>query len=273
MENIHSFHSLVDGIFEELFQFSNVELHCKNISSVRNNGITSAVKLDAVNDCCSADAYRNFLNDLCISSLNRIMDSQKGLELPAKLLLFDLALKRCRRLSSASVQVSGDKNPGREIKTWMFRHVVITLDGQNCTDAGICEVALRQSGHHARIWHLIMKSLYDRLYCLSCIAGYTMPFLSQNQLPTSPHKIKSCCTVAIAAALTRILYENDVFQTYNKAELCRQVADLISTPNQPEVSAKSFKNLFDNPDPQTLLRLETEFGKWMKISEKLREYK
>jgi len=68
-------------------------------------------------------------------------------------------------------------------------------------------------------------------------------------------------------------YLNDVFQTYNKAEHCRQVADLISTPNQPEVSTKSFKNLFDRPDPQTLLRSETEFGKWMKISEKLREYK
>jgi len=273
MEKMNSFPSLVDGIFEDLLRFSHAELCCKTISSVRNSGITSAVQLISVNNCFSATAYRNFLHDLALSTLDHFMDLQKERELPARFMLFDLALKRCRRLASAVIAASVDKNEVNPSLPWMFRHAVVTLDGQNCRDAAFCDPILRLSHRYALIWHLVMKNLYDRLYFLSCIAGYALPFISQNQPPASGYKIKPCCTVAMAAALSRILYENGVFRGYHKAELCRQVASLISTPNQPEVSAKSFKNLLDNPDPQTLLRLEAEFGKWMKISEKLREEK
>ncbi|MBE0647553.1 MAG: hypothetical protein IH596_07210 [Bacteroidales bacterium] len=82
-------------------------------------------------------------------------------------------------------------------------------------------------------------------------------------------KLRLRVSVSLSAAFFRILYEDKLFESNNKSELCRTFAGLISTTQQEEVSPLSLRNHFNNPSHDCLAYIDAKLTDWRNNIRKL----
>ena len=68
--------------------------------------------------------------------------------------------------------------------------------------------------------------------------------------------------------MLRVLYDRNMFDKPNVAELCRQITRLVYTERQDNISPHSLRNSFESPDPKILLKVIQEFNLCVKYAEK-----
>ena len=121
------------------------------------------------------------------------------------------------------------------------------------------------------IWQTVMKDLETRLNSflfIILINSQTKPILGQEHPKI---EFRAGTTVAVLAALTRVNFDSNLYQTSNKKEICRQVTGSYSTPSLSELGTCSFKNLFDYPTLDALNQVESNLLKQTKIVKNLKK--
>ncbi len=70
--------------------------------------------------------------------------------------------------------------------------------------------------------------------------------------PPVSQKCETSLTVSQLAYQFRVLYDIGLFPVRTKTALFKTISQVFTTPNQKNISWKSFKNSFDNPDPNAV---------------------
>ena len=121
------------------------------------------------------------------------------------------------------------------------------------------------------IWNSLVNELVSKLKSFIFIIHLTS--VNNPVLGKEHRKIefRSGITVAVLAALTRVHFESNLYQTTNKRELCRQALDSYCTANIADIGATSFKMQFDYPTLEALNQIESNLLKQTKIVKTLKK--
>ena len=174
--------------------------------------------------------FENRLNSICANIVAELVSTQKDLSQSEKEVFIKSALERTKSIALSSL-------PDRPSAT---------------------------------IWQNVLRDLETKLQTFLCIVQMTPSTGTQRSETDDKIEFPPGTTVAYIAAQTRVGFESGMFRNKNKTELCRQVAAVCCTPNQPVISQNSFKNLFIDPPLEVLNQVEKDLEKKTKITKSLK---
>ena len=266
MKTINSFCNLIDELFGDLEEASwiAVELDPRILTNPEKMDDARIVK--SVNSQTSARHYLDFMKRISSEALENLIEILHDIA-PAEMdSFFELLKRRCRQFLRT---VTVTKTLGTEVSmvknvTWAPEYVFFMCNGEeiDLSLAG-CKGVL-QTRRHALIYFLIMKNLDDRV---SAIADSAF-MLNFSQKPTPAREIhikfRLSCTVAFLGGLLRVICDRNIIENPNVAELCRRIAPSFYTERQENISPKSLRNSYDDPNSEILTQILQELKLWIR---------
>ena len=108
---------------------------------------------------------------------------------------------------------------------------------------------------YARVYLQVIKELEDWARVIIPASSVINQSGVQSRTVEDLSKIEFGCSVTYLAALMQMLHLRKILVIENVAEFSRQVKAYFRTPGQPDMSAHSFRNAFDNPSIEVLEKL------------------
>lgn len=89
--------------------------------------------------------------------------------------------------------------------------------------------------------------------------------------PPSDSPVLLGCPVRFFAALLRLLTDRGIIEPRNVTHFCQTISRDFRSRRNEKIGAKSLRNLFDDPDPETMKKLAEELKIMLRYAENFRE--
>jgi hypothetical protein len=248
-------HYIIDRIFEETGMQEKITLDLENTGEQSGSGPGKGIRILAVNGYKSPGEFLHGL-EYTLERLEEKVAAQRSKVPPARLLPFlkelGLRFRNLRDLVVPEKRAGDPAPPGSWGKTiWKFNNPVLAPGNILSGMPGIDELLSEDLNPYAFTWYRGMENERVNISIMSLIVRFSFP-PSHPGAVADREKIRLTMTVARFAALVRVEYESGLFGALSIADLCRMVCDTFTTLRDENISVKSFRNLFDTPQPKSL---------------------
>lgn len=269
MKTTDSFAFMIDNIFGMLEEASHVEIDCTPVDSDEIGQNDSKIKITAVNGFKTSYNYLNFMSDQREKIMEKIRETLPEVA-PENMETFIDMTQRRIRIMAHCISIPGrtqSNEPQQARICWTARHVTCRHKGKIIRQRQIIEEAINLSQRHALIFSLVLQRLELRLN--GCL-GVSLNFHASSEVRPKTHayRFRINCTEEFMAMLVRLLYDRNIIDNPNIAELCRQMTNACYTSRKLYLSPHAFRKYFDNPTPEIIEKLLEEMRIATKYLEK-----
>jgi len=267
MTPIESFPHLLNEIFDDFNTAASVTINYEialTNTSVHEN---PEVKVVSVNGFRSLTTFTNCIWSLKANLLCNLIEVVTGLDIQTKRLFIQHAITRSRKYLKTTIPVnppSDDHDTTTHMRNYYgFNQPRYINALDHYPDDETCRLLAFRTRRYATMWKYTVEELIKELQGFFYLAEFLPALTPPVNSPPGTKKIPVRSSVAELAAMARLFFEHRAIALNNKSQFCRLVAEMFSTPRQKEISARSLKNHFDSPTPETIEFLFEEFRKMM----------
>jgi len=273
MTPVESFPHLLNEIFSDFNIAASVQINYTVVTNENAVNDKPDVRLISVNGFRSLTTYVNCISSLKANLLCKLIEIVKGLETSTKQIFIQHAIIRGRKFLKiiAYLNHPSEADPvNSQLRNYYGFHnprFANALD--HYPDEATKQLLSFLTHRYAWMWKLTIEELIGELQSFLYLVEFLPALTPPVPLPVSHEKIPIRSSVAALAATARLFFDHQAIALDNKSQFCRLVADMFSTTRQKEISARSLKNHFDSPTPETIGFLVEEFRKMMNNSRDL----
>lgn len=273
MKTMGSFQYELNEMFGEINQASSIVIGFNAGKPGKPLTDQNAIRLVSVNGFKSFSEFAAAIAHIRDHLTVKIIEFSGKLDLRDKRALLLQAIGCGRRLTCFTLPVSQSESAchPRRLRAMIFKAPSFTCNGNGAVPGDETrEFLLKLTRRHAWFWQMHAEDLVQELCCFLYQVEFWPALSTAGNTTTSIHeKIPVNGNVSALAALSRLFFEHKAIALDNKSKFCRLVADMFCTPKQPQISAKSLKNHFDSPTPETIDFICAELRKMMNKSRKI----
>jgi hypothetical protein len=257
----------------DLEKASGIEIECRDAQEQTPENQALRIVILSINSQTSGSKYLHYLDHLKAETLVKVREIVRQVDPNETDIFFEQLQARLKRLYlffNLPENPTGGK-PDHELVSWTPKFVRCLYDGKITHDPTILANVLHRTRKHALHYYRMLTKLEAKICYLSAASFLSPVTLSTPQPRSAPQKFRFNGSVPFLGAFMRVLCDRNLLENPNVAELCRRVADSISTSRQESLSPHSLRNSFDNPDPEVLSKLLEELKVCANYTEKLIE--
>ena len=293
MMQVSYYHEILDGIFYELERYSAFRIAYRIVARTDESG--DAFVLESVNRMKDPEIFGRALEKLITEARARIMTQMKSLSNRDQPLFFEEVLDRYLDLKKLVLEPG--RTPALTVKSWGIDGDVYLFHPQRVKrgDApdnleNIPVSVLSQATEFARTWFEQIDEAAARARAALAAASFRYeeannagcnPADSETE-ESSTHKSRGRpkgktssatdkiflnCTVIRLGLHLKLLYEDECFPDTTKMDLCKTIAGIFYTKNQPNISYLSLKNAMDAPKERAIRLFREKWTDYLKKAE------
>jgi len=274
MKNHDAFPHMIDGIFGELKQLSEITIDYKGFPCSADDPNVTDFAILSVNGFKKSAEFYHYVKFVCNSIRNEAMKSINHLPAEEKSIFLEAVVKELRSFLKvvytdkffASTWNSDSVKP---FDLCVFAEPCFTGDKYHHEPYYRDIYIIRKAWKFSYNWRKAITDTIKTLSTAITVAEFIPVTLLSTGVSPNISKIPVKITLSKLACFARIFHENQLIAISNKSEYCRKFIEFFSTTNRDDLSYKNFKNHFDCPDPDDLIFCLSEMEQFTKIIKKL----